>query len=416
MRIGEFSKKHDISIDSIRYYIDIGLLVSNKTNGQYKFSESDSKDMLKIMELKNLEFPLAEIKRILAIQRLCGTNTQVCQESYLACLESKKAEIENELKRFETMKHRLEAKIKELAENQQAGGMPLGFPLGSLPDLSCPDCKKELTVENGNIVKNTLIEGSVHCDCGYRATIEEGIYIYEPAVRTKYVNGKRMPTKEEFLASSTYEHVNFLYKGMRALIEEVNRYDKQPKYIVELENCVGFFLMQYIKYLPVNTTYVMIDYDLERIRRIKKDLEKYQDHRKFIFFCCDYTNIPLKENTIDLAVDYLMSEKYRDEEKKLLVQQIHPLIKESGKYIASYFVRKSEHQINSEKQLQQKKKKELFANRFLVERSNSLIGPWKNDEDANTLTYQGIYSGSKAVLPSQNEEENKIKAFKQTSS
>ena len=70
MKIGEFAKKHNITQDTIRHYLELGLLATEKKGGHYDFSESDSHDLIQIMELKNLSFSLNEIQRILTIQRI----------------------------------------------------------------------------------------------------------------------------------------------------------------------------------------------------------------------------------------------------------------------------------------------------------------------------------------------------------
>lgn len=39
MKIGEFSKKHQVTIDTVRHYINEGLLTPLRENTQYNFSE-----------------------------------------------------------------------------------------------------------------------------------------------------------------------------------------------------------------------------------------------------------------------------------------------------------------------------------------------------------------------------------------
>lgn len=42
MRISEFAKKHKTTQDTIRHYLDMGLLISKKDGAHYRFNESDS--------------------------------------------------------------------------------------------------------------------------------------------------------------------------------------------------------------------------------------------------------------------------------------------------------------------------------------------------------------------------------------
>ena len=275
MRIGEFAKKHGITQDTIRYYLDMGLLVTEKKGVQYKFTKADSKDIERIMELKGLDFSLTEIQKILTFQRLSGTNTDVFRNLYLPFLESKRNEIANELIKYNKMNDFLNFKINEVKAEELRKNQKLGLPMISLNILACPICKSSLKVSDGSIEESMIMDANIQCECGYNAIIEDGVYIDKNAVRTKMVNGQRMPTKEEFLSTCSHNYVNFLYKAMATLIEYINKYEKNPEYIMELDNCVGLFLLQYIKDLSPSSTYLLIDYDKERILNLKKNLFKF---------------------------------------------------------------------------------------------------------------------------------------------
>ncbi len=70
MRIGEFAQKHSLTIDAIRHYMDLELLLPDKKGGHYFFGEKEEIDIEKILELKKLRFSLAEIQRILVYTRV----------------------------------------------------------------------------------------------------------------------------------------------------------------------------------------------------------------------------------------------------------------------------------------------------------------------------------------------------------
>lgn len=56
MRIGEFSSKLEITQDTIRHYMDLGLLIPQKNGGQFVFGRDDMDDMKRIIELKKTGF------------------------------------------------------------------------------------------------------------------------------------------------------------------------------------------------------------------------------------------------------------------------------------------------------------------------------------------------------------------------
>lgn len=337
MKIGEFAQKHNITQDTVRHYMDLGLLVTEKSGGQYDFSEVDSHDLTQIIELKKLNFSLNEIQKILTIQRISGTNTNTFRTLFTTFLENKKREVDIKLMKYNKFNELLKEKIKEIKSTEIKDVKRFGFPITSLHLLVCPKCQSALKLSEGTIEEDNVMDANLKCSCGYEAVIRNGIFIYEESVRTKMLNGKVMPSKEEYLASSSYEYNNFLYKGMNAMIEIINRCGIEPEYIMEMDNCVGFFLLQYIRYIPKNSVYVLIDYDIERIIKLKHDLEMYYEHNNFIFLCCDYDSLPIKRSSMDILIDYNMSENYEKYTGEILFDKVLPLMKDNGIITGSYY-------------------------------------------------------------------------------
>lgn len=77
MKIAQFIEKHRTTRDTIRYYIEMGLLTPNKKGSWYDFTEQDSDDFESIRELKELGLSIKGIKEIKDIhETLCGTEEQ----------------------------------------------------------------------------------------------------------------------------------------------------------------------------------------------------------------------------------------------------------------------------------------------------------------------------------------------------
>ncbi len=409
MRIGEFSLKHGITQDAVRHYLDMGLLVAEKKYGQYKFVEADSRDLEKIIELKQMDFSLTEIQKILMIQRLSGANTDVFRNLYMSFLVEKKKAVEKEMEKYSKSNDFLNDIISKIKIEKLTTLQELGFPIAALDLLECPKCQRPLSVSEGKIAKNMIMDANIHCECEYQAVIENGVYIDKESVRKKMINGRAVPTKEEYLASASHDHVNFLYKGITSLIEFVNDFAKEPQYIMELDSCVGFFLQQYIKYLPTNSTYILIDYDLDRIVQLKKDLEMYCKHKKIIFLCCDFHRLPIRKESIDVIVDYGVTKVYAQETGGLLLDKALPLLKQDGIYTTSftYFGPNSKGNfklfenvldfVNKEKMLEMLYKSNLEAIKMKHIGPNFEDNPYNTDLKGMEL-YQVAYAGWKRVV------------------
>jgi len=336
MKIGEFSKKHNITQDTIRHYIAMGLLVAEKQGFQYKFSEEDSCDLEKIIALKQLDFSLAEIQEILCFYRLEGDKTDEYRDFYLSLLERKKEQAQQEEQKFNSINRHLIDRINELKTEEISRKRSLGFPISSISLLRCPDCRKTLNISGGTLEKNMILEAVIYCECGYRAVIENGIYVDKKTVRTKTVDGKVMPTKKAFLETASPKYINFMYNGTTALIDSIQKYGNEPDYIMELDHCVGRFLMQYLDYLPSGCTYILTCYDKDRITSVKHNLEQQSEHNNFIFFCCEMDQLPLKASFIDIIVDHGMSRAYGKSANKFILDIVSPFLRQGGLLIGAY--------------------------------------------------------------------------------
>jgi len=70
MEIGKFSKESGLSIDTLRYYDKIGVLVPEKINNRRQYTNDDMAIMQLITKLKVCDFSLDEIKNILDMERI----------------------------------------------------------------------------------------------------------------------------------------------------------------------------------------------------------------------------------------------------------------------------------------------------------------------------------------------------------
>lgn len=71
MNISDFSKKHDITKDTLRYYEKEGLLSPKRDlNNQRVYSEKDSQWIKFIIKLKNTGMPIKKIKEYSDLRKL----------------------------------------------------------------------------------------------------------------------------------------------------------------------------------------------------------------------------------------------------------------------------------------------------------------------------------------------------------
>jgi len=335
MKIGEFATKYELSHDTVRYYMQIGLLQAAKKGGQYEFTPRECKDMEEIRQLKNLDFSLSEIQRILSYKRITGLTSSEEKDHYRSYFLSKQEELKSQEVELREKKASLTGIIKGLHSKDQE--IPKsGFPIEYLKLLQCPCCHSPLSIEDGIITKTMVMEANIGCDCSYRAIIENGIYVDLQSIRPKIINGGRLPTKEEYVQNTSPKFINFLSVGIHKIQEKLLNSMTESGVILETGSCVGFFLSQIVKTLPEKTVYLLTDYDYDRVKNCKAGFEKGSEKLTFIYFACDLHRLPLANNSVDYIVDYVCIRHFGEQHQQFMPEMLIRLLKESGELIGTY--------------------------------------------------------------------------------
>lgn len=77
MFISEFAHKMNTTVDTVKYYIHLGLLTPNKKRNWYQFMDKEIEDFNQILYLKKLGLSLDSIIKIKQIHETkCGTKEQ----------------------------------------------------------------------------------------------------------------------------------------------------------------------------------------------------------------------------------------------------------------------------------------------------------------------------------------------------
>lgn len=163
MKIGEFAKKHHVTIDTVRHYVSEGLLTPVKVNTQYDFCAIDEEVLDSILLLKSMNFKLEEMRPYLLFQTMFQQNTFSYLGSFEAEFREKIQENEKQIEALKEMNRRIE---KHLAAKKEVK-IQRGVPIRLIPEFFCPDCDVNLELEQPEMLHNEIISGRLVCpDCG----------------------------------------------------------------------------------------------------------------------------------------------------------------------------------------------------------------------------------------------------------
>ena len=111
IRIGEFSRISQVSIKTLRFYDEVGLLHPTRVDdftGYRYYTFSQLARLHRILALKEMGFPLEQIGRLL--------NDEVSSEQLRGMLKARRAEIQSRLDEEMDRLARVEARLKQIEE------------------------------------------------------------------------------------------------------------------------------------------------------------------------------------------------------------------------------------------------------------------------------------------------------------
>ncbi len=141
LKIGEFSKIAQVSVKTLRYYDQVGLLNPahiDRFTGYRFYTLSQLGRLNRILALKDLDFSLDQIQGLLKVE-LPG-------ETMKKMLESKSSELRERLNEDQARLLRVENRLKQLAEG--SGSLPAAVVIKSAPNLLLSTIRQTLPAQS----------------------------------------------------------------------------------------------------------------------------------------------------------------------------------------------------------------------------------------------------------------------------
>ena len=341
MKIGQFARESNVSIDTLRYYMELGLLVPCKKGGHYEFDDSCKEDLHEILQLKEIGFSLQEIKMFFYYKQFVKVENKVSSKYYSTFFERK---IKDTRKAIENLRRNLEILEDKLAGFNIEDGhssVKSGIELSSLNVLCCPGCGGRLMLHKGRIEDNQIMEGYLVCSCGERYEINEGILIIEKKLEGVSGNiGSCLNTDAEllfkYIDSTDSVFLDKVYKSLNWYEYNTKKNDFAGKVVLDLGVGFGFFLRAVFDKLAEDTLYIAIDHDMNGLNLIKNIIESSGSKKNIVYICTDFKRLPIKKETIDVLVDYSGSTNYNFDHKDFLLDSTIKYLKNNSKLYGGY--------------------------------------------------------------------------------
>jgi DNA-binding transcriptional MerR regulator/ubiquinone/menaquinone biosynthesis C-methylase UbiE/uncharacterized protein YbaR (Trm112 family) len=414
LKIGKFAAKHGISIDTVRHYMNLGLLFPEKMGGWYEFGDNCNESIDAILHYKEMGFSLDEIHELLNFQRFSRLTIKTDLEFFKSKFLSKTKDLEVEMEHLE---HKLRVisnlldKIDHLEESKfptHATGVPLDF----LNALQCPICKKNFDLTQANIVHNMITHGELKCDCGNHWQIVHGI-LAEKHLSDKFVNlsseeviERNIHLKTDYYKSTSSKFLDFIFQGVEWQRQRLIDLLTPNSIILEPGIGLGIALSNFYDYLPDDMRYIGVDDQFERLLFVKTLFDREYNPKRLMYICCSFDHIPLKPDSVDFVMDYKGSFDYNSQHDIWLTENLKTLLKDGAHWIGSFlFYSKQSELMNYPESIRRvldlKNIQEDFKNHAMEVELQKIIGPV--DESGKTEIFKNGLSLYQWLMLGKNE-------------
>jgi len=340
MRIGKFAKTNKLTIDTIRHYMDLGLIVPEKKGGQYFFDEHCQNDLEHILSFKDMGFSLSEIKKIFYYKKF-GKLTEYEKNIYYQSLfKNKYDSINQEIKDLVEKREKLKETLEELSSKSEPSNSVMGVDLKILDILKCLKCSGKLILQNGTINQNQVINGKLTCNCGEEYLIESGILI----VGEPYKISAELPLENfilDYINITDSAYLENIHKLGEWSKKKLVQLDLSNKVLLELGSGVGFFLRNVYQELPDDCLYIAVDRNMQLHRFLKSVLEKTGIKKNILFICSDFLNTPILDYSVDIVIDLSGTSNYSLEHEEFLLHELDSVFKPECYLLGSFIAFKN---------------------------------------------------------------------------
>lgn len=334
MKIGELAKTCGVSKDTIRYYVEKGLLIPFKKGAQMDFTDREYEDMQFIQKMKQMQFSIRDMQVILTLRRMSNFIEPDTIKAYEDILNQKKQELSEEITLLQKAYDTVDQELVKYASLKNAKAKAMGVPLMALSYLYCPHCGRQLMVQNAQISNNCVDEGELICSCGYHAQITGGIIDTGNRYTGKY---DRPDLKRGLYRDVGEEFVTGFQKSSDLVYNRLSELNTQGKIVMETNINGYFFLYNCIQNVEKDCLYIITDRYPEMLRMYKQLIETLKLDLNILFLADDSDHFPIKDGCVDVLLDFYGSNEQVIYKQRSFIQEYGRYLKESAVVLGALF-------------------------------------------------------------------------------
>jgi len=328
MKIGAFSKKHHMTIDTIRHYISLGMINPIKEGAHYYFSEQNNHQASLINDLKQVGFKLQEIKQVLLYQNLTPLDWSNRQVLHKTIYSRRLSEVKEEMETLRVMEEGLRDKLTQMESDKSP--VNLGLPLACLDLLACPRCQQSLSLNATCIRDNQVHDGSLVCGCSYQLEVKAGMLVDASAQETN-----EALSHEIIMSYIDKTPLNYLLETNKSIGWLADRQvDAQLEGVhLDVGSGFGLYMQTLLAKGKTKGVYICNDKDLATLTFLKSVMETAGIAINLVFLACDLKQLPLKHQTLD-SLSTIGTGLLVYEDEQMIMDHLNPLMKDHSHVFA----------------------------------------------------------------------------------
>ena len=334
MKIGQVVKEYNIPVNRLYFYINNGLLVPPRKNNQYVFDEKTLEELRWILELKDMDFSLKHIHRLLSLRRISGFNSPEDRQEMANIYRLQLEELRQQEMHLVRARQRVEEAYRNILPEPETDPRRSGVPLRLLPLLCCPTCISELEMSDVEMNQKYIFKAKLKCNCGYCASIENGVVI-TPHRNTSPFD-KPDTTRELYrdLPSMTLSMFERSYRWME---EKIRQDIPHGKVWMETHVNAWFFFHNHMDLLSNQDTLIVVDKFPETLYAYKVIIDRQQPRCSVLYIADSSTSLPLLPESVDCHMDFFAVNEYNFYHQGLLTERLLPFLKKDATLVGTYF-------------------------------------------------------------------------------
>lgn len=332
MKIGQVVKEYGISVHSLYFYINNGLLVPPRYNNQYVFDQKTLDELALVLEWKQMEFPLKTIHRLLSLRRISNFCSREDQEERARIFLDHEEHLKRREAELAVARDKVRRKLASFAVLRQNDRT--GVPVSMLKYLCCPRCGGELLLENVTMNQRYVFQGGLGCSCGYSATIQDGI-LHTGNINTSLYD--KPDTTRELYRDLPSKILSLFEQSYRWLERKITSTVSHGKVWFEGYINAWFFFHNHLELLNQEDSLIVLDKFPETLAAYKAVIENQGPTCDILYLADCSMTPPLKKEIIDCSLDFFATNEHNFYHHDFYLSQMLPYFRRNAELFGVYF-------------------------------------------------------------------------------